>query len=78
MDDLPEIKKSLHGDDLFLKKKELAAKIEVSHVPHSKAQDYAALNCSFTEGALSYDGRNMTRNDEIVKAIGLDSLLERL
>ena len=61
--DLVEIKKSLHGDDLFLKKKELSNGLRVSHVIHTKEQDYVPLESTFTEGALSYGGCNMTRND---------------
>ena len=61
--DLAEIKKSLHGDDLFLKKKELSNGLKVSHVIHTKEQDYVPLESTFVEGALSYGGCNMTRND---------------
>ena len=74
--DLVEIKKSLHGDDLFLKKKELSNGLKVSHVIHTKEQDCVPLDSAFSEGALSYGGCNMTRNDQMIKAIGLDRMIE--
>ena len=72
--DLPEIKKSLHGDDLFLKKKELMHGLKVSHVLHSKEQDYVPLDSTFAEGALSYGGCNMTRNDQMMKELNLEDM----
>ena len=73
--DLSEIEKSLYGDDLFLKKKELLYNLNVSYVLHIKDQDYVSLDSAFDEGALSYNGCNITRNDQIIKTLNLDKLI---